>query len=56
MAAAKGNGGPQEINKGLDSETQPCVACVEGEEAVERSLNVKGARSFSQTDHRCSSS
>ena len=49
------NGGPPEMNKGVDSETQPCIACV-GEEVVERRLNVKGVRSFSQTDHRrCSS-
>ena len=25
----RGNGGPQEMSKGVDSETQPCAACVE---------------------------
>ena len=48
------SGGPHEMNKGMDSETEPHVACVE-EEVVERRLSVKGARSFSQIDHRYSS-
>ena len=47
-------GGPQEMSRGVDSETQPCVACVE-KEVFERRLNAKDARSFSQTDHRSSS-
>ena len=47
-------GGPHEMKRGVDSETQRCDACVE-EEVVHRRLNVKGARSFSQTDYRSSS-
>ena len=40
----RGSGGPQEMNKGADSETHPCVACVE-EEVVGWRLYVKGAPS-----------
>ena len=54
MAAAQGIGGHQETNKGLNSETQPWVACVR-EEVVGQRLDVNDARSFSQTDHRSSS-
>ena len=40
------SGGPQEINKGADSELQPRVACVE-EEVVERRLSALKARALS---------
>ena len=45
MPVVEGSGGPQEMNKGVDSETQPRIACVE-EEVVEQRLNAKGACSF----------
>ena len=36
------SGGPPEMNKGVDLETQPCAACDE-EEVVERRLSANGA-------------
>ena len=47
-------GGDHSGGSVVDSKTRPCAACVKGE-VVEQRLNVKCARSFSQTNHRCSS-
>ena len=48
MAAAKGSSGPRDTNQGFGFGNTACVK----DDVVEQCLNVKGARSFSQTDHR----